>query len=1152
MDELFDIEDYDKWFSCGDGNDSAYYKEVKRSNVVKAKHKSNDSVNSSYSSSCGNSYYNLSAMNDESVSSGINDNDNDNNNNNNSSNVNDDESDNKSNNSDNNNNNDDNTNTHASSSLIHKHLQPHAIEDNIDTSEFDHLSLVTSFPFQLDDFQKRAIIRLEQHKNVLVCAHTSSGKTVVAEYGIAQGKHHHKRVLYTSPIKALSNQKYREFKSKFGDVGILTGDVSINPDAQCLIMTTEILQNSLYKNSELLNSVEWVVFDEVHYINDNERGHVWEEILILLPKQIGLIMLSATVPNYLEFAQWVGKIKNTTIYIQNTLKRVVPLEHKIFLDHDSVIMVKDKDSNVYEGNLDKAFKILKNKQKKLTLMSDKEKNAIKNKKNEFYNNITYFEKFQPRSKNKKRSNANNNNNNNTLKITNVHLLMDDLVNYLYDNKLNPAVIFVFSIKRINEYAKSLSLLNLVTKDEAVQIRNFFHKCIQTLPLEDRNISQIKEMEVLIQNGIGVHHSGLLPILKEIVEILYSNGLIKVLFATTSFSIGLNMPTRTVVFTEFYKYNDERKEILSSSEYLQMCGRAGRRGIDSIGNVFLLFSEKVQENDKSEMLDMLKQTGTQVESKFRLSYKTIVSFLSRNIKNINSFLKESFLENLNIKEIPTIKKDIEDKKGKLKEVQSVKCVNVNNTNSNSGELIMKEFYMMYKRLVELNEIVFLNKLMKEYLHNAIGLVMKVYDNEEKKEMFVVFIHLYTQFDNDFWCLKAKRINVSDDTNEIDESSKTKGRKNKQNKKKTAPQIKPTDKTGVIDDITFTYCSYYYNNILTIYNKKLTFNNRNLTDKDLKGDKEEYLFLDIQILKHFVNELLTLNSSSPPQIEPLHYAKYFNNDMDLITKTNERDNILLSIYKHPCISCEHFKTHFNNVKCLFKLQNEITKLEKDLNPENMLHYEEFETRLKILQKFGYLDENRVITLKGKAAREINTSDCVLISELLVSDILIKLSDEEIVAFISGFASNRNEIEIDKEPIISREFGEAVKQFKKLYEHVKDVENECNNFEESKYNRRMTFSLAKALKMWMQNNSFASIVKETDLDEGKMYNLIMRIFLFMEEIINFYGTLGNNNLMERFTKIKEKLLRGIMSSQSLYLQDSINISNLRGNNKYNNKYH
>ena len=640
MDKLFDIEDYQQWGACSNDGDARAAR-AKRSDNAKSKRKANDSdvnVSSGESSSCGNSYYNLSAVNDDSDTSHIdNDSDDNNNNNNNTSSSVDDESDNKSSDS----NEDDNDAKALSLVREHaKHLQPHAIEDDIDIGVFEQLSLVMSFPFQLDDFQKRALIRLEQHKNVLVCAHTSSGKTLVAEYGIAQGKQRHKRVLYTSPIKALSNQKYKEFKSKFGDVGILTGDVTINPDAQCLIMTTEILQNSLYKNSELLNSVEWVVFDEVHYINDNERGHVWEEILILLPKQIGLIMLSATVPNYLEFAQWVGKIKNTTIYIENTLKRVVPLEHKVFLDYDNVITVKDKDGKVYKENVDRAFSILKNKQKKQKMMSERETKAMNSKKSEFYGNITYFERFQLRSKNKKRGAPAAGP---PLKITSVHLLMEDLVNYLYDKELNPAVIFVFSIKRINEYAKSLSLLNLVTEDESAQIRNFFRRCVQTLPEEDRHIPQIMEMEVLIQNGIGVHHSGLLPILKEIVEILYSNGLIKVLFATTSFSIGLNMPTRTVVFTEFYKYNDEKKEILSSSEYLQMCGRAGRRGIDSIGNVFLLFSEKVHENDKEEVVTMLKGTGTQVESKFRLSYKTIVSFLSRNIKNINSFLRESFLE-----------------------------------------------------------------------------------------------------------------------------------------------------------------------------------------------------------------------------------------------------------------------------------------------------------------------------------------------------------------------------------------------------------------------------------------------------------------------------------------------------------------------------
>jgi antiviral helicase SKI2 len=205
------------------------------------------------------------------------------------------------------------------------------------------------FPFELDDFQKRGIIRVENHENVLVCAHTSSGKTIVAEYGIAYTRRKKKRIIYTAPIKALSNQKYRDFKEKFDDVGVVTGDVSINPDAQCLIMTTEILQNMLYRQSEKLQQVDYVIFDEVHYINDTERGHVWEEILILLPPNIGLIMLSATIPNYLDFAKWIGSIKKATIYIENTYNRVVPLEHKIYINSKNVFTILDtsKDNIFY-------------------------------------------------------------------------------------------------------------------------------------------------------------------------------------------------------------------------------------------------------------------------------------------------------------------------------------------------------------------------------------------------------------------------------------------------------------------------------------------------------------------------------------------------------------------------------------------------------------------------------------------------------------------------------------------------------------------------------------------------------------------------------------------------------------------------------------
>ena len=322
--------------------------------------------------------------------------------------------------------------------IINKKMQNWAIEDDLDISTFSKIeNPAITFPFELDEFQKRSILRLENHENVL----TSSGKTVVAEYGIALGKRNCKRVLYISPIKALSNQKYGEFKKKFGDVGILTGDVSINPNAQCLIMTAEILQNLLYKKSELLNQVEWVIFDEVHYINDNERGHVWEKILILMPRGIGIIMLSATVPNYMEFAQWVGGIKETKVYVQNTLKRVVPLQHKLFIDKNNVFTVKEKDE-IDREKIEQAFKILENNRYGY---NKKEKYHLRESENEFLDNIKYFDKYQ-KNYNKKSKQI-------SPEITKKHFKIEEIVDYLDIKDLFPAVIFAFSIKRITEYAK---------------------------------------------------------------------------------------------------------------------------------------------------------------------------------------------------------------------------------------------------------------------------------------------------------------------------------------------------------------------------------------------------------------------------------------------------------------------------------------------------------------------------------------------------------------------------------------------------------------------------------------------------------------------------------------------------------------------------
>lgn len=186
------------------------------------------------------------------------------------------------------------------------------------------------YPFELDIFQKQAIIKLEEHNHVFVAAHTSAGKTVVAEYAIALSKKHMTKTIYTSPIKALSNQKYRDFKTTFQDVGLITGDIQIDPTASCLIMTTEILRSMLYCGSDITRDLEYVIFDEVHYLTDADRGHVWEEVLILLPDHVCIVMLSATVPNTLEFANWVGKTKKKRVYVVSTPKRPVPLEHYLY------------------------------------------------------------------------------------------------------------------------------------------------------------------------------------------------------------------------------------------------------------------------------------------------------------------------------------------------------------------------------------------------------------------------------------------------------------------------------------------------------------------------------------------------------------------------------------------------------------------------------------------------------------------------------------------------------------------------------------------------------------------------------------------------------------------------------------------------------
>ncbi|PPD75033.1 hypothetical protein GOBAR_DD28043 [Gossypium barbadense] len=462
------------------------------------------------------------------------------------------------------------------------------------------------FPFTLDPFQSEAINCLNRGESVLVSAHTSAGKTVVALYAIAMSLRNNQRVIYTSPIKALSNQKYREFKEEFSDVGLMTGDVTIDPNASCLVMTTEIWRSMQYKGSEIVREVAWVVFDEVHYMRDRERGVVWEESIVMAPKNSRFVFLSATVPNAKEFADWVAKVVHKQpCHIVYTDYRPTPLQHYIFpAGGDGLFLVVDEKGKFREDSFQKSLNALVP-----TSESDKKRNNGKSQ------NGLVMGKVSEQSD------------------------IFKLVKMIIQRQYDPVIIFSFS-KRECEFlamqgrhgwmACLLSSYNpkdpqLLKQSFGVpwicfpmMIRSYLRQvvipeiCKMCLNVNLKMVAPVSNMLPLLKRGIGVHHSGLLPILKEVIEILFQEGLIKCLFATETFSIGLNMPAKTVVFTNVRKFDGDKFRWISSGEYIQMSGRAGRRGIDARGICILMVDERMEPSTAKMMLkgnaDSLNRTS----------------------------------------------------------------------------------------------------------------------------------------------------------------------------------------------------------------------------------------------------------------------------------------------------------------------------------------------------------------------------------------------------------------------------------------------------------------------------------------------------------------------------------------------------------------
>jgi len=521
--------------------------------------------------------------------------------------------------------------------------------------EFD--SHFEQFPYPLSDFQKYAIEAIVQGDHVLVTAHTGSGKTLPAEFAIQHFTSQSKKVIYTSPIKALSNQKYYEFQQKYPSIsfGLFTGDIKTNPDAQVLIMTTEILMNTLFRmnkdeskvgldfNIDVQVDLACVVFDEVHYINDKERGQVWEKTILMLPPHIQMVMLSATIDNPLGFASWVESGRHIDkqhfnekgdkskfpegagggtgepgfprkrVYLASTNKRVVPLSHYGYVTVNEGIFKNIKDKEL-EQQIRSQTNVL------IPLQSEsgdfKEPAVHKMKK--------LLDIFEGRQVSMKRQQV-----------------LNSLALFLRDREMLPAIAFVFSRKHVELCAKEITV-PLLEDDSKVGyiVRRECEQIIRKLPnfQEYLALPEYNQVVSLLEKGIGIHHSGMIPVLREIVELMISKKYIKLLFATESFAIGLDCPIKTAIFTSLTKFDGQMERYLMPHEYTQMAGRAGRRGLDTVGHVVHcnnLFKLPTLNDYRS----ILCGKPQQLVSKFHINYSLILNLL----KNGQTFDFHKFAE-----------------------------------------------------------------------------------------------------------------------------------------------------------------------------------------------------------------------------------------------------------------------------------------------------------------------------------------------------------------------------------------------------------------------------------------------------------------------------------------------------------------------------
>ncbi|KAK0635066.1 rRNA-processing arch domain-containing protein [Bombardia bombarda] len=933
------------------------------------------------------------------------------------------------------------------------------------------------YPFKLDPFQSLSVASIERDESILVSAHTSAGKTVVAEYAIAQCLKRNQRVIYTSPIKALSNQKYRDFQAEFGDVGLMTGDVTINPTASCLVMTTEILRSMLYRGSEIMREVAWVIFDEIHYMRDKIRGVVWEETIILLPDKVRYVFLSATIPNAFQFAEWIAKIHRQACHVVYTDFRPTPLQNYFFpAGGKGIFLIVDEKGNFKENNFNTAMALIEDA-----------KGA---------DPADWNAKQKGKGKNKKTNTGG--------KASDEKSDIAKIIRMILKKNFQPVIVFNFSKRDCEQMALKTSVMKFNAPDEEAMVDKVFENALTQLSDEDRSLPQITHILPLLRKGIGVHHSGLLPILKETIEILFQEGLIKVLFATETFSIGLNMPARTVVFTQVTKWDGVQSRPLTSSEYIQMAGRAGRRGLDDRGIVIMMFDGKLEPEIAKAIV-----VGQQdrLNSAFHLGYNMVLNLLRIEAISPEFMLERCFFQFQNSSSVPQLERELA---GLQQERDSMII---------PDESTVKDYYSIRQQLEGYNKdmvsVIQHPNYCLEFLQP--GRLVNIKSPSGTEYGWGVVINFvprdksakagdqaYSPQESYFIDVLLK---ISNDSKDFNANFKPDA---------VMPEGVNPEKAGESSRWEVVPCLLTclksLSQIRVFLPKKLEARQ----DKDGAGKSLE------EVSRRFPDGI--------PILDPLENM-HINDDSfkKLLRKIEVLESRLVAnpLHNSPLL-LELWQQYSTKVALGDKIKEKKKAIAK---AHSIAQLDELKSRKRVLRRLGFINEAEVVQMKARVACEISSTEGheLLLAELLFNRYFNELTPEVCAAVLSCFIFDEK---VDTQAIkedLAKPFRGVQAQARIIAKVSAESKLDVN---EEEYVQSLKWQLMETVMAWANGKPFAEICKMTNAYEGSLIRLFRRLEELLRQMAEAAKVMGSEDLKDKFELSLSKIRRDIVSFNSLYL--------------------